>query len=98
MEKKSNEQSKKWGKLISQCWADEALKQRFIADPAAVLKESGLEVPEDMEFKVVENTDKVNYILLPPKPGELSDDQLDAVAGGRINNCQNGNCFSLLCL
>jgi 1,2-phenylacetyl-CoA epoxidase catalytic subunit len=46
MEQKPNEQAKKWGKLISQCWADETLKQRFIADPAAVLMEAGLEVPE----------------------------------------------------
>lgn len=37
-----------------------------------------------MEFKVVENTDKVKYILLPPKPSELSDDQLEAVSGGGV--------------
>jgi hypothetical protein len=26
---KQNEQAKKMGKIISQCWADEAFKQRF---------------------------------------------------------------------
>jgi hypothetical protein len=36
-----------------------------------------MEVSEGIEFKVVQNTDKVNYILLPAKPGELSDDQLE---------------------
>jgi hypothetical protein len=70
------------GKLISQCCADEAFKQRFIAEPAAVMKEAGLEVPEGVEFIVVENTDKVNYILLPVMPGELSDKLLNAVVGG----------------
>jgi hypothetical protein len=91
-----NEQAKKWGKLVSQCWADEAFKQRFIADPAAVMKEAGLEVAEEMEFKVVENTDKVNYILLPAKPGELSDEQLDSVVGGFcIPGCAFCDCACL---
>jgi hypothetical protein len=32
---------------------------------------------------VVENTDRVLYLTLPPPPSEeLSDEQLDAVAGG----------------
>ena len=79
---KQNEQAKIMGKIISQCWIDEAFKQRFIAEPATVMKESGLEVPVELEFKVVENTDKVNYILLPSKPDELSDEQLDTVSGG----------------
>lgn len=77
-----NEQAKKMGKIISQCWADEAFKQRFISDPAAVMKEAGLEAPGGVELKVVEDSEKVNYILLPQKPDELSDELLDGVAGG----------------
>jgi hypothetical protein len=50
------------------------------------MKEAGLEVPAGVEFKVVENTDKVSYILLPPKPDELADEQLDAVSGGLLNS------------
>ena len=82
MKQKTNDQAKRLGKLISQCCADEAFKQRFIAEPTAVMKEAGLEVPEGVEFKVVENTDNVNYILLPAMLGELSDKLLDAVVGG----------------
>lgn len=91
---KEQEQNKKWGKLISQCWADEAFKQRFISDPGAIMKEAGLDVPAGVELKVVEDknsivdTDTIKYILLPPKPGKLTDEQLDAVAGGGIDwNC-----------
>jgi len=82
---KRNDQ--KWGKIIAQCWADESFKQRFIANPAAVMKEAGLEVPEGVEFKVVENTDKVQYILLPAKTCKLYDEQLDGVSGGQIVCC-----------
>lgn len=82
MKEKQKEQAKILGKIFSQCWVDEAFKQRFIADPAAILKEAGLEAPAKMELKVLENTDKLKYIVLPAKSDELSDDQLDSVAGG----------------
>ncbi|MEN6459902.1 MAG: NHLP leader peptide family RiPP precursor [Syntrophomonas sp.] len=87
-----NEQAKKMGKIISRCWADEAFKQQFMADPATILKEAGLEVPEGAKFKVVENTDKVNYILLPAKPSELTDEQLDGVSGGLCGGKCHADC------
>ena len=31
--------------LFAACWKDEALKARLMADPKAVLKEHGLDVP-----------------------------------------------------
>ncbi|MBP2638071.1 MAG: hypothetical protein H6Q72_3978 [Firmicutes bacterium] len=74
------EQAKKWGQIVAKCWADEAFKARFKADPAAVFKEYGLVVP--VGLKVVENLPEVNYIVLPAKPADLSDEQLDGVAGG----------------
>ncbi len=46
------------------------------------MKEEGLEVPDGMEFKVVENSDNVTYIVIPNKTEELSDEDLDAVSGG----------------
>ncbi|MGE5398635.1 MAG: NHLP leader peptide family RiPP precursor [Chitinophagales bacterium] len=81
---KRNEQAEKMGKIISQCWTDEAFKKRFIADPATVMKEVGMELPAGVEFQVVENTDQVKYILLPPKQDELNDEQLDEVTGGSV--------------
>lgn len=71
------------GQVVAKAWADAAYKERLKADPAAVLAEQGLDVPDDVEVRVVENTDNVVYLTLPPPPSEeLSDDALEAVAGG----------------
>lgn len=78
------EQMKKMQQVIAKAWTDEGFKQRLLSDPAASLKQEGIEIPEGIQLKVVENTDKVFHFVLPPKPSseELSDDQLDDAAGG----------------
>ena len=80
----SNEQGKKIGQLISKAWSNEEFKKRLLSDTMAVLKENGISVPEGVTVKAVENTDKVFHIVIPPKPAgpELSDEELDKVAGG----------------
>jgi hypothetical protein len=93
----------KWGELVSKAWGDAALKKRLLADPAAVLKEHGLIVPAGITVKVVENTDKVIHLTLPqpPSAAELSEQELQAVAGGFCGGCSGcrgcercGGCFS----
>jgi len=59
------EQGKKMGRLIAKCWLDENFKQQLLADPAAVLKMAGVELPADMTVNVFENTDKVFSFALP---------------------------------
>ena len=80
-----SETMKKWSHLVAQAWADEKLKQRLIASPAVVLQEHGIEV-SGRELRVVENTEKVSYLVLPAEPAggvvELSSGQLSTVAGG----------------
>jgi Nitrile hydratase, alpha chain len=77
------ESSKAFGKVISQAWADPSYKARLLADPASVLAESGVALPPGVEIRAVENTASVVYLALPAKPSEeLSDDALEAVAGG----------------
>jgi hypothetical protein len=77
---------KKWSQLVAKVQADEKLKQRLLASPAAVLQEHGITVPEGKEIRVVENTDKVSYLMLPPKlsVSELTPGQLQGVVGGVI--------------
>ena len=71
------------GKIIARAWRDPAFKAKLLADPHATLKEAGLQVREGVTVKVVENTDTHHHFVLPPKPtGELSDVELDKVAGG----------------
>jgi len=75
-------------KVIAKAWADEAFKARLLADPAATLAAEGLASPAGLTVRVVENTDTVFNLVLPPKPQDLSDADLDQVAGGACNcNC-----------
>ena len=71
--------------LFAACWKDDALKQRFMADPKAVLAEYGMDVPDGMDVTVVENTDNTVHITMPAPPSgsmDLSDDELSNAAGG----------------
>jgi hypothetical protein len=78
-----------WGQIVSRAWADPALKQRLLANPAEVLKEHGLLAPAGIQIKVLENTDKVLNLVLPikPPPEELSEEELQRAAGGRCGGC-----------
>ena len=77
------EQKNAMAQLFAACWKDEALKARFMSDPKAVLAEHGLEVPGNLDVKVVENADDCVHITMPAPPsGDLSDDELEQAAGG----------------
>ena len=80
-------QNKQMGQLIAKCWADEDFKAKLLADPAATLKAEGAELPEGMTIKAVENTDTVFHLVIPAQPTDLTDDDLDAVAGGKLCAC-----------
>jgi hypothetical protein len=81
---KSSDWAQKWGEIVSKAWSDEGFKKRLISEPAAILKENALEIPPGVQVKVVENTDKVLHLVLPPKASshELSEADLAALAGG----------------
>ena len=71
------EQGRKISQLIAKCWADEGFKQKVLADPAATLRAEGLELPADLSYVAHENTEKVFHLVIPAKPTELSDEDLD---------------------
>jgi hypothetical protein len=66
--KKTIEERKEYAKIIAQAWVDEELKRRLIEDPATILKENGIEIPEGMTVKVVEQKENEIQIPLPLKP------------------------------
>jgi nitrile hydratase alpha subunit len=85
MEKK--ESSKAFSRLVEKAWSDEAFKERLLTDGARVLKEAGINVPEGVDVKFLENSEKVVHVVLPSPPpldGELSGIELEAVVGGDI--------------
>jgi len=59
---------KAYGRIVAKAWADEDFKQRLLSDPTTVLKENGINVPEGVDFNVLESTDNLIYLLLPPRP------------------------------
>jgi hypothetical protein len=75
-------------RLIQRSLQDEAFRQRLLADPrAAIEQELGSRLPESVEVRVVEETADTIYLWIPTasavgQGGELSDQELDAVAGG----------------
>lgn len=80
-------QGKKVQQVIARARTNEAFRRRLLADPAAVLKEEGVEIPAGLELSVVEDTGNVVHLVIPeppppPLPDELSDEQLEHVAGG----------------
>jgi hypothetical protein len=78
--------AQRWGRLVARAWGDEGFKARLLAEPAAVLAEQGIPLPPGMQVWVHENTATAVHLVLPPHPpsvkGELSDEELEAVAGG----------------
>ena len=79
------EQKNQLASLFAACWKDEALKARFMSDPRSVLAEYGMDVPDGMDVKVVENADNCVHITMPSPPrghDELSDAELGKAAGG----------------
>jgi hypothetical protein len=76
-------------RIVQRSIEDESFRQRLIEDPkAAVEQELGTRLPEEVRVVAVEETADTIYLVLPGTPMaggggvELSDQQLESVAGG----------------
>jgi nitrile hydratase subunit alpha len=57
-------------------------RSRAVIDPRGVLREFGLQVPEEVEVRVWDSTADVRYLVLPERPADtasLSEEQLAAL-------------------
>ncbi|HEV8716286.1 MAG TPA: NHLP leader peptide family RiPP precursor [Candidatus Binatia bacterium] len=55
-----------FGQLVQRATEDPALRQRLLQSPKQVLTEAGIILPEGIEVEILENTDKVIHLVLPP--------------------------------
>ena len=57
-------------------------RSRAVIDPRGVLREFGLELPEDVEVRVWDSTAELRYLVLPERPAgseKLSEEELAAL-------------------
>lgn len=92
-------------RIVQKSLEDEGFRQKLLNDPkAAVEEELGAPLPEGVEIRAVEETADTVFLVLPPSGSsaggdneEISDQDLDAVAGGAgdrptENTCVGPNC------
>ncbi len=72
--------------VIARAWSDPDFKAQLLNDPKVALAGYGIDLPAGLELKVVENTAETVHMVLPATPsqaGELSDEALQNLAGGK---------------
>ena len=69
--------------LADACRADEGRLRELEGSAKDLLREHGVDLPEDVEVNVVLNDRDVFYLSMPPDPNhDLDDEALLSVAGG----------------
>ena len=72
--------------IVQRAWKDDAFRDEFIAAPKATIeKYSGQKLPAEIKVVALAEDDKTIHFVIPPKPAnadELSDEDLEKVAGG----------------
>jgi len=68
--------------IIRKAQEDREFKKALVGNPKGAVEQLGVQLPEDVEVKVFEESAEVVYLVLPVNPGELTGEQLDNVAGG----------------
>jgi hypothetical protein len=83
-------------RVIDRASRDPQFRQELLQNPLPALKqELGVTIPANIDIRVVEETPSMLYLVLPPEtaaPGrELSDRELEQVAGGWSNPTECGS-------
>ena len=72
--------------LIEKCWKDSEFKKQVVSDPKGMLeRHTGQKLPAQVKIFIHEEDANTLHFSIPPAPSnltELSDDELERVAGG----------------
>ena len=89
----ASDYEKSYGRIVAKAWSDERFMQQLLEDPAATLRDNGIDVPSGVEVTVVKfpapqdlpmaTPDRFVFALpAAPEAVRISDEQLAKVAGG----------------
>jgi hypothetical protein len=85
----AREYPEEFRRVAERAWADESFRRLLLSDPVAAVAQEGISVPpavlaSGVRFRVVQDSELVRHLILPPPPSEeLSDLELACVAGGK---------------
>ena len=65
-------------------------RARMVAEPRAVLREFGLELPSEIEVRVWDSSAEVRYLVLPMRPAGTDDWEEERMAGLVTRDCMIG--------
>lgn len=72
--------------ITKRAWEDEGFKAEFLADPKGTIeRHAGQKLPDTLRIVAHAEDETTVHFVIPPRPralDELSDDDLEAVAGG----------------
>ena len=72
-------------KVIIKAWKDEAFKKKLIKNPKETLNEFGVNLPENKEMRVLEETDETTFLVIPKCPSghdQLDNSELERLTAG----------------
>ncbi|QFY45081.1 NHLP leader peptide family natural product precursor [Candidatus Methylospira mobilis] len=76
------QQEQKMQQVIAKCWQNSDFKTELMAKPEETLRNEGVELQAGVSVKVVEDTENLLHLVIPCKPAELSEEELDDIVGG----------------
>ena len=94
-----------YSEVVQKAWNDPAFKAQLVSDPTGTLRAAGVDIPADMEIKLVEHDagEKEGHTVvtlpLPAAPTQHLDDDalLAAINGGSSCNGSAGSASSASC-
>ena len=66
--------------VVSRAASDSSYRQQLLSAPADALQSAGISIPSGMTVQVLENSSSVAHLVLPSRPSDVSDADLQPIA------------------